>query len=61
MVKVQQQRLVFLQCQIGFRTTATLGNIEQGLRDVGMREDEVAGIMGGNWYRFYDENFEPLT
>ncbi len=44
-----------------FQDNRDFGNIEQGLRDVGMREDEVAGIMGGNWYRFYDENFEPLT
>ena len=34
-------------------------NIEQGLRSVGMTTGEVAAIMGGNWYRFFAENFGP--
>ncbi len=42
-----------------FRDNRDFGNIEQGLRGVGMSEDEVAAIMGGNWYRFYAENFTP--
>jgi membrane dipeptidase len=29
------------------------------LRATGLNADEVAGIMGGNWYRFYAENFVP--
>ncbi|PRY80884.1 microsomal dipeptidase-like Zn-dependent dipeptidase [Marivita geojedonensis] len=40
-----------------FRDNRDFGNIEKGLRDVGMSEDEVAGIMGGNWYRFFADNF----
>ena len=40
-----------------FRDNRDFENIETGLRDVGMSKDEVAGIMGGNWYRFFDENF----
>ncbi|MDB4222131.1 dipeptidase [Granulosicoccus sp.] len=42
-----------------FKDNRDFGNIEQGLRDVGMNVDEVSGIMGGNWYRFYAENFGP--
>jgi membrane dipeptidase len=42
-----------------FKDNRDFGNIEQGLRNVGMNEDEVSGIMGGNWYRFYAENFGP--
>jgi hypothetical protein len=26
---------------------------------VGMNHDEVAGIMGDNWHRFYAKNFKP--
>ena len=42
-----------------FKDNRDFGNIEQGLRDFGMNVDEVSGIMGGNWYRFYAENFGP--
>jgi microsomal dipeptidase-like Zn-dependent dipeptidase len=42
-----------------FRDNRDFGNIERGLRGVGMSGDEVAGIMGGNWYRFFAENFTP--
>ncbi|MEX0370017.1 MAG: membrane dipeptidase [Tateyamaria sp.] len=44
-----------------FRDNRDFGNIEDGLRATGMSEDEVAGIMGGNWYRFYAENFTPRS
>ena len=40
-----------------FRDNRDFGNIEAGLRATGLSADEVAGIMGGNWYRFYAENF----
>ncbi|WP_170571889.1 membrane dipeptidase [Ruegeria atlantica] len=40
-----------------FRDNRDFGNIETGLRATGLNDDEVAGIMGGNWYRFFDENF----
>ncbi|MGX9352924.1 membrane dipeptidase [Shimia sp. W99] len=43
-----------------FRDNRDFGNIELGLRGVGMSADEVAGIMGGNWYRFFAENFGPM-
>ena len=44
-----------------FRDNRDFGNIEHGLRGTGMSDDEVAGIMGGNWYRFYAENFGPAS
>lgn len=40
-----------------FQDNRDFDNIERGLSDVGMNADEVAGIMGGNWYRFFDANF----
>ncbi len=42
-----------------FRDNRDFGNIENGLRATGLSEDEVAGIMGRNWYNFYAENFRP--
>ena len=42
-----------------FRDNRDFGNIEAGLKAVGMNEAEVAGVMGGNWYNFYLENFTP--
>jgi microsomal dipeptidase-like Zn-dependent dipeptidase len=42
-----------------FGDNRDFGNIETGLRAVGMSEDEVAGIMGGNWYRFFASSFGP--
>ncbi|MDQ7070236.1 MAG: membrane dipeptidase [Rhodobacterales bacterium] len=43
-----------------FRDNRDFGNIENGLRATGLSDAEVAGIMGGNWYRFFTENFGPL-
>ena len=42
-----------------FQDNRDFGNIEAGLEAVGFLDDEVAGIMGGNWHRFYAENFRP--
>lgn len=42
-----------------FRDNRDFGNIENGLRATGLSEEEVAGIMGRNWYNFYAENFKP--
>ena len=42
-----------------FRDNRDFGNIEKGLRATGLNEEEVAGIMGGNWYRFFADNFGP--
>ena len=35
-------------------------NIEQGLKNTGLSDSDIMGIMGENWLRFYDENFGPL-
>ncbi|MBR9843737.1 MAG: membrane dipeptidase [Rhodobacteraceae bacterium] len=40
-----------------FRDNRDFANIEEGLHAVGMNAEEVTGIMGGNWYRFFAENF----
>ncbi|WP_027258057.1 membrane dipeptidase [Leisingera aquimarina] len=42
-----------------FKDNRDFGNIEDGLRATGMNDDEVSGIMGGNWHRFFAENFGP--
>ncbi len=42
-----------------FRDNRDFGNLEAGLHAVGMNDDEVAGVMGRNWYRFYGESFRP--
>ena len=42
-----------------FEDNRHFDNIEQGLMAAGLSETDVAGIMGGNWLRFYDENFGP--
>ena len=33
--------------------------LESGLKKVGFSQDEIAGLMGDNWLRFFDENFGP--
>jgi len=40
-----------------FNDNRDFGGLEKGLKAVGMNHDEVAGIMGGNWYRFYEDGF----
>ena len=42
-----------------FRDNRDFGNIEAGLKAVGMDVGEIAGIMGDNWHRFYGESFGP--
>ncbi|WP_372885202.1 membrane dipeptidase [Shimia sp.] len=42
-----------------FRDNRDFGNLENGLRATGLNADEVAGIMGQNWYRFFERNFTP--
>lgn len=42
-----------------FADNRDFANIEQGLRATGLSEAEVQGIMGGNWYRFFKDNFGP--
>lgn len=40
-----------------FQDNRDFGTLEEGLRQIGMNDDEVAGIMGRNWYRFFDTGF----
>ena len=44
-----------------FQTNRDWDKVEAGLAAVGFNADEVAALMGGNWYRFYAENFSPRT
>ncbi|MGH0002237.1 membrane dipeptidase [Pseudovibrio ascidiaceicola] len=40
-----------------FESNKDFGNLEKGLRTVGFNEEETAGIMGRNWYCFYESSF----
>ncbi len=42
-----------------FRDNRDFGNIETGLRATGMDDADVAAVVGGNWYRFFADNFTP--
>jgi len=42
-----------------FQDNRHFDNIQTGLAQAGLSETEVAGIMGDNWLRFYDQNFGP--
>jgi membrane dipeptidase len=44
-----------------FQGNKDFSNIAQGLRDIGFSQDDVDALMGGNWYRFYKENFVPRS
>src|SRR6056297_1644151 len=44
-----------------FQDNRDFGRIEDGLRRTGLNASEVAGIMGGNWYRFFAQNFGPAA
>ncbi len=44
-----------------FKDNRDFGNIEAGLTATGMNSEEVAAIMGLNWYRFYESNFGPAA
>ena len=42
-----------------FNDNRDFSNIASGLRATGLAEHEVAGIMGGNWHRFFADSFAP--
>ena len=42
-----------------FNDNRDFGNIRKGLADVGMSGEEIDGIMGDNWFRFFEANFTP--
>ena len=39
-----------------FQSSRDMPKLRDGLRGVGFDEDEVAGILGGNWFRFFEAN-----
>jgi microsomal dipeptidase-like Zn-dependent dipeptidase len=41
-----------------FQTPANVPNIAQGLRQRGMRDDDIVKVMGENWLRFLSEGLE---
>ena len=40
-----------------FRSNLHFADIARGLRDVGLDARTVAGVMGGNWLRFFERSF----
>ncbi|SHK96656.1 Zn-dependent dipeptidase, dipeptidase homolog [Roseovarius marisflavi] len=44
---------------VWFRDNRDFGNIREGLARTGFDATEVDALMGGNWLRFFDENFTP--
>ena len=44
-----------------FRDNRDFPNLETGLSGVGFSADEIAGLMGGNWHRFFAQSFGPMT
>ncbi|MEE2773403.1 MAG: membrane dipeptidase [Pseudomonadota bacterium] len=40
-----------------FKDVRGFSNLEKGLRSVGMNKDEIDKVLGGNWLRFFKENF----
>jgi len=44
---------------VWFRSNADFPGIAAGLRQVGFHDAEIAGIMGGNWLRFFETSFGP--
>ena len=49
----------FPKMPVWFEDNRHFGNIAPGLKDIGMSDQEVAGVMGENWLQFYDDNFGP--
>ena len=44
-----------------FQGNKDFSNIAKGLRYTGFSQEEIDGLMGDNWYRFYKDNFVPRT
>ena len=43
----------FLKQPDWFLDARGFDNLQQGLKKVGLSENEVNGILGNNWYNFY--------
>lgn len=44
-----------------FRSNLDMPGVAEGLRATGFSPDEVSGIMGMNWLRFFQSSFEPAA
>lgn len=44
-----------------FRSNLDMPGLADGLRKTGFSEDEVSGIMGVNWLRFFEVSFAPAA
>ena len=44
-----------------FTDNTCFGNIETGLKQIGFNDSEIAGLMGDNWFHFFEQNFEPKS
>jgi len=44
-----------------FRSNLDMPGLANGLRATGFSRDEVSGIMGMNWLRFFSSSFEPAA
>lgn len=44
-----------------FTGPADLPTVTEGLLDVGLNEDDVTAILGGNWLRLFDQVFHDTT
>jgi membrane dipeptidase len=42
-----------------FANSSHFGNLIAGLTKAGLSDADVAGVMGGNWLRFFERSFEP--
>ncbi|MEP4148682.1 MAG: membrane dipeptidase [Halioglobus sp.] len=42
-----------------FGTSEDFPNIAGGLLEVGFQQQDIDKIMGGNWFRFFEESFSP--
>lgn len=57
--RFERSDAVFPDQATWFRSNLDWDGIADGLGAVGFSADEVAGIMGGNWARFWAEGMEP--
>ncbi len=47
----------FPEQPLWFKTIRDFPNLAAGLSDIGFSRDEIDGLMGLNWLRFYEHNF----
>ena len=51
----------FPPMQPWFQDNRSFNQVAQGLSAVGMGQADVGAIMGGNWLRFYNDSFGPVS